>query len=119
MFTSSRFAPPRTCSSATSTAPPKSSASIEPAEARRAGDVRALADHHEAGVGPDLERLQPAEPRRADVSGTCLGDSPWTAAAMACDVVGRRAAAAADDVHEAVARELAAGSRLVSSGCSS
>ena len=33
------------------------------AEARRAGDVRALADHHEAGVGADLERLQAAEAR--------------------------------------------------------
>ncbi len=33
------------------------------AEAGRAGDVRALADHHEAGVGADLERLQAAEAR--------------------------------------------------------
>ena len=33
------------------------------AEAGRAGDVRPLSDHHEAGVGADLERLQAAEAR--------------------------------------------------------
>ena len=33
------------------------------AEARRAGDVRPLADHHEAGVLADLERLEAAEAR--------------------------------------------------------
>ena len=35
----------------------------QPAEARRAGDVRALADHHEAGVRAELERLEAAEAR--------------------------------------------------------
>ena len=35
----------------------------QPAEARGAGDVRALADHHEAGVRADLERLEAAEAR--------------------------------------------------------
>ena len=63
MFTSSALAPPRTCSIATSTAASRSSASIERAEPRRAGDVRPLADHHEPRVGADLERLQPAPPR--------------------------------------------------------
>ncbi len=37
----------------------------QPAEARRAGDVRALADHHEVRVRGDRERLEAAEPRRA------------------------------------------------------
>ncbi len=74
----------------------------QPAEAGRAGHVRALPDHHEAGVRPELERLQAAEPR-ADrcVVGTCLGTVPETAAAISRDVIGRRAAAAADDVDEA------------------
>ena len=33
------------------------------AEAGGAGDVRPLADHHETGVRPDLERLEAAEAR--------------------------------------------------------
>ena len=56
MFTSSRFAPPRTCSSATSTAAAEVAALDQAPEARGAGDVRALADQHEAGVLADLER---------------------------------------------------------------
>ena len=66
MFTSSAFAPPRTCSSATSTAPGEVVGLDQAAEARRAGDVRALADQHEAGVRADLERLEaaPARPVR-------------------------------------------------------
>ena len=34
----------------------------QPPEPRRAGDVGALADHDEAGVGAEIERLQAAEP---------------------------------------------------------
>ena len=60
MLTSSRFAPPRTWSSATSSAALWSSDSIS-LRNRRAGDVGALTDHHEPGVGADLERLQAAE----------------------------------------------------------
>ena len=56
----------------------------QPPEAGRAGHVRALADHHEAGVRPELERLQAAEPRpRTGRFGTCLGTVPATAAAIA------------------------------------
>ena len=107
MLTSRRFAPPRTCSSATSTAPCEVVRLDQPPEARRAGDVRPLADHHEAGVGADLERLEPAEPGLGlhfrDMSrGQSLGhvhDGPG--------VFGRRAAAAADEVQEPVPRELA------------
>ena len=77
------------------------------AEARRAGHVRALADHHEARVGADLERLEPAEagtrrPFRDLSRGLSLDhvrNRP--------DVLGRRPAAAADDVDEAFARERA------------
>ena len=65
MLTSRMFAPPRTCSSATSTAPWKSPASIRRSEPRRAGDVRPLADDDEARVRPDHERLETAEARRA------------------------------------------------------
>ena len=49
----------------------------ERAEARRAGDVRPLADHHEAGVGPDLERLEPAPAGRgARARGPSAAGSP-------------------------------------------
>ena len=67
MLTSRMLAPPRTCSSATSTAPREVVGLDQPPEARRAGDVRPLADQHEAGVGADLERLEaaPARPARA------------------------------------------------------
>ena len=41
----------------------------ERAEAGRAGDVRPLADHHEARVGPELERLEAAPPRRGAAHG--------------------------------------------------
>ena len=54
------------------------------AEPRRAGDVGALADHDEAGVRADLERLEAAEPsalrRRL---GHRRGAQPATAAAIA------------------------------------
>ena len=46
----------------------------EPAEARRAGHVRPLADQHEPGVGADLERLEPAPARaRRRVAARCRG----------------------------------------------
>ena len=119
MFTSRRLAPPRTCSSATSTAPAEVVGLDEPPEARRAGDVRPLADHHEAGVGPDLERLQPAEARRR----TSLRDLPRGQSLGqghdGLDVLGRRAAAAADEVHEPVRARTRAGSGSCPSGSSS
>ena len=45
--TSRMFAPPRTCSSATSTGLLEVARLDQPPEARRAGDVRSLADHDE------------------------------------------------------------------------
>ena len=45
----------------------------QPAEARGARHVRALADHHEAGVRADLERLQAAEARGRMATRTRLG----------------------------------------------
>ena len=56
----------------------------EAAEARRARDVRALADHHEVRVGRDRERLEAAEARhRLAAAGTARGGTPSTAAAIA------------------------------------
>ena len=78
----------------------------EAAEARRTGDVRALADQDEAGVGRDRERLEAAEaraaPPRRDLS---RGQSPGRGRNRP-RVLRRRAAARADDVEEAVPREL-------------
>ena len=78
----------------------------QPAELRRPGHVGPLADHHEPGVRPDLERLQPGEPggvisrydgpRRQTLDR--LGDLG--------DMGRRRTAAAADDVHQAGLGEL-------------
>ena len=56
----------------------------EAAEARRAGDVRALADQDEAGVRADLERLEPAPVRRgAPAPAARAARAPRTAAAIA------------------------------------
>ncbi len=76
------------------------------AELRRAGDVRPLADVDEGDVGGEGERLEAGKPHqrrngrdgaRLDVADR-LGDR--------ADVLGSRAAAAADDVDETVAGEL-------------
>ena len=76
------------------------------AEARGAGHVRALADQHETGVLPDLERLEAAEPRRAP----CPRDRTRLEAPHRrrdrLRVLGRRPATGSRDVEEAVAREL-------------
>ena len=69
MFTSSAFAPPRTCSSATSTAPTEVAGLDQAPEARRARHVRPLADQDEARVRADLERLEPAPARRVRGTG--------------------------------------------------
>ena len=76
-------------------------------EPRRAGDVGALADVHEQGVRPDVEGLETGEPaNRRD-----LGERARRHAGHRCgerpNVAGRRAAAAADDVHEPRSGELA------------
>src|SRR6185437_14746681 len=78
----------------------------EPPEARGTGDVRPLADHHEARVRPDLERLQPAEPWRGAPLRDLSRDLVPGQGHDGLDVFGRGAAAAADDVHEAVLGEL-------------
>src|SRR5439155_26865330 len=83
-------------------------AGLDPrAETRRAGDVGALADHDEAGVGPDLERLEPA-PACCRLS---LRDVPWGQTPDTVrnrqGVLGRGAAAAAGHVQEAVDGKLA------------
>ena len=81
----------------------------EAAEAGRAGDVRPLADEREVrdGVVAQLERLHAAEARRAARRGNRARRDAVDRGDDLPDVLGRRAAAAADDVDEAVARELA------------
>ena len=79
----------------------------QPAEARRAGHVRALADHHEAGVGADLERLEAAEARPGRPFRDLSRRTPCDRLGDRAHVLGRRPAAAADDVHEPSSRELA------------
>ena len=78
----------------------------QPPEARRSGHVRPLADHHEVRVRPDRERLQTAEPRHARRRRDPTGRNALDGSLHLAHVVGRRAAAASDDVHEALAREL-------------
>ena len=73
----------------------------QPAEARRAGHVGALADHHEAGVRADLERLEAAEVRPRIVRGHRARREPVYRLGDLARVIRRRAATAAHDVHEA------------------
>ena len=79
----------------------------QPAEAGRAGDVRPLADHHEARVRAELERLEAAEPRAARALGHRAGREARDRGRDLARVLRRRAAAAADDVDEAGLGELA------------
>ena len=79
----------------------------ERAKARRPGDVRPLADHHEAGVRPDLERLEPAPPGRRCPGGDAARRDRLDGGGDLADVLGCGAAAAPDDVHEPVLRECA------------
>ena len=126
MLTSMRFAPPRTCSSATSRRRRVVAGLDQPREPLRAGDVGPLADHLEVAVGPDRQRLEAGE-LRVTRSGVRSPTAESTAAAAGRstavgdrrDVIRRRAAAAADDVDEAAGRRTRAGSAPVSSGCSS
>ena len=80
----------------------------QPGEGARAGDVGPLADVDEERIRADVERLEAATgASAARWSGSSRGGMPSTAAAIARDVVGRRAAAAADEVQRALAGELA------------
>ena len=84
MFTSRRFAPPRTCSSATSTAPPKSPLSTRRRNrAEPVTFVRSPISTKPVSCA-DLERLEAAEARAAPArDGTRRGSRPRTAAAIA------------------------------------
>ena len=77
------------------------------AEPRRAGDVGALADVDEGNVGGQGERLEAGQAhQRRNVRDLARRNAAHRLGDRA-DVVGRRAAAAADDVDEAGAREFA------------
>jgi hypothetical protein len=76
-------------------------------EALGAGDIRPLADHDEVRIGPDDEGLEAGEP---GVGGELRGlarSYPLEALRDGADVIGRRPAAAADDVDEALGGEVA------------
>ena len=78
------------------------------AELGRAGDVGALADIDERDVGGQRERLEAGEPhQRRDRLRTARGGTPGDGLGDGVDVVRRRAAAAADDVDQAVGGEAA------------
>ena len=90
-------------------------------ELARAGDVRPLADVDEDVAGlRDRDRLEARTAGSSrSISGGWRGGRPATASAIACDVGRRRAAAAAGDVEQAVAGELAQRRAAICSGVSS
>ncbi len=106
-MTSITWAPLATWSRATSSAGGVVAGRDQLAELRRAGDVGALADIDERDLRRELERLEPGEPqalwnlRHAPrrLSGDRVGDG--------ADVLGRGAAAAADDIDQTRAGEFA------------
>ena len=107
MFTSSRFAPPRTCSSATSTAPWKSFASIS--RRNRADPVTLVRSPTTTKPvsGRIMNGSSPEKRGCAERGGTVRGGRPSTRARYRVCVLGHRPAAAADEVHEPVLRERA------------
>ncbi len=78
----------------------------QPAELRRAGDVGALADHHEVGLRRDGQRLEATEAhvmwRRRELARRHALDRGTDRR----DVLGARAAATADQVEQALACEV-------------
>ena len=86
------------------------------AETRRAGDVGALADIHERDLRRQRERFQPREPQPRRDSGTCARRLACDRRGDGADVVGRGAAAAADDVDEAAPRPIRRSARPWSAG---
>ena len=84
------------------------------AEARRAGDVGPLADVDEQRLLVDRQRLQPGQPGGRRDLGNRAGRHTGDGGDQLRDVLGGRAATAADDVDQARRRELAddAGHRL-------
>ena len=83
MFTSSTLAPPRTCSSATSTAPVKSSASIS--RRKRADPVTFVRSPTitKPVSASTVNGSRPAKRGSGEWAGTSLGGSPATASAIA------------------------------------
>ena len=106
MFTSRMFAPPRTCSSATSTAPWKSPASTS--RRKRAEPVTFVRSPiiTKPVSGPISNGSRPLNRGAAWRAGPVAGTVPRAASAIALRVLGRRPAAAADDVDEAGLGEL-------------
>ena len=78
----------------------------QPAEPLGAGDVGALADHHEPGVRADLEALQPGEPGALRRLGRGARGQALDRLGDRGDVVVPGAAAAADEVDQAGLGEL-------------
>ena len=77
------------------------------AEARRTGDVGPLADVDEQRLLVDRQRLQPGQPGGRRDLGNRAGRHTGDGGDQLRDVLGGRAAAAADDVDQARRRELA------------
>ena len=107
MFTSSRLAPPRTCSSATSTAAEKSSASIsrlnraDPVTFVRSPIVTKPVSGPISNVSRPLNRGRPSD------CGNARGASPRTASPIACVCSGFEPQQRAHDVEQPLLRELA------------
>ncbi len=81
-------------------------AADEAGEFFRAGDVRPLADDDEIAFGPQRQRLQAAQARIAGNRRTRTRGDVFHCVGDGADVLGRRAAAAADDIEPAVLGEL-------------
>ena len=77
------------------------------AEFGRAGDVGALADIDEGNVGGQRERLEARRRISGAASGIARGGDAAHGLGDGADMLGRRAAAAADDIDEALARKAA------------
>ena len=107
MQTSRMFAPPSTCWRATATASSYLSSLISRRNTARAGDVRALADHDEVRLRRDRQRLETGEPRVARGLRHRARRDAVDGLRDRGDVLGPRAAAAADEVQHALAREAA------------
>ncbi len=107
MFTSSALAPDRTCSSATSTAASRSPASTS--ERNRAEPVTFVRSPIITNPvsGPSSKGSSPLQRVRGSRTGIRRWRNPFQGRRDLTDVLGGRAAAAADDVHEPVLGERA------------
>ncbi len=85
----------------------------QPGEALRARDVGALADRQEAGLGTNRQDLEAGEAQQAIALRPLARGKTLDRSGDLADVVGRRAAAAADDVQPAPFGELAKRPRRV------